>query len=62
MVNLLVKSINLLLLPFILKEEVLAEIVAGSTHSCNDNVHNHMFQCNAAAMQILNVKADLKSI
>ena len=56
MINLLVKNINLLLLQFILKEDVLAEIVAGSTHNGNDNAHSHMLQCSVAIIQILNVK------
>ena len=56
--GLVVKSINLLLLDFILKEDVLVEIVARSIHRNNSL---HKLHCSAAAIQILNVKANCNS-
>ena len=57
--NLLVKSINLLLLHFILKEKfsVLVEMLLDALTCRNYNsAHSYMLQCSVAAIQILNVK------
>ena len=58
MINLLVKSLNLLLLEFILKEKfsVLVELLLDA-HTCRNYITIHIaIHFNVAAIQILNVK------